>query len=77
MPVDSGPAGGVTGRSCCILGRNLRADDRSVMAAEVAYAPLYVAADGKRFLLSLPAAQQNTPQPPLTVTLHWTPLLKK
>jgi hypothetical protein len=36
-----------------------------------------VTADGKKFLLSMPAAVQNTPQPPLTVVLNWTALLKK
>jgi Tol biopolymer transport system component len=36
-----------------------------------------VTADGKKFLLSMPAALQNTPQPPLTVVLNWTALLKK
>jgi len=41
------------------------------------YAPFDVTADGKKFLLSMPAAQQNTPQPPLNVVLNWTALLKK
>jgi hypothetical protein len=36
-----------------------------------------VAADGKKFLLSTPAAVGNAPQPPLTVVLNWTALLKK
>jgi hypothetical protein len=41
------------------------------------YAPFDVTADGKKFLLSMPTAQQNTPQPPLTVVLNWTASLKK
>jgi Tol biopolymer transport system component len=41
------------------------------------YAPFDVTADGKKFLLSMPAALQNAPQPPLTVVLNWTALLKK
>jgi Tol biopolymer transport system component len=44
----------------------------------MAFAALWdVAADGNRFLFSTPAAVGNTPQPPLTVVLNWTALLKK
>ncbi|GEM_PF-5518537 len=31
---------------------------------------------GNRFLFSTPAAVGNAPQPPLTVVLNWTALLK-
>jgi len=79
----------------------LAADGRSVMVADVTYAPSFkigvprrlfetagqafvgtyapmdVSADGKRFMLSVPAAQQSTSQPPLTVILNWTALLRK
>jgi len=79
----------------------LAADNRSVMVADVTYAPAFkigaprrlfetigqafigtyapldMTGDGKKFLLSMPAALQNTSQPPLTVVLNWTALLKK
>ena len=36
-----------------------------------------IAPDGNRFLFSTPAAVGNAPQPPLTVVLNWTALLKE
>jgi Tol biopolymer transport system component len=36
-----------------------------------------VTADGKKFLLATFATQDNLPQPPITVVLNWTALLKK
>lgn len=36
-----------------------------------------IAPDGNRFLVSTPAAVGNAPQPPLTVVLNWTALLKE
>ncbi len=36
-----------------------------------------VTADGKKFLLATAATQDNGPQPPVSVVLNWTALLKK
>jgi serine/threonine protein kinase len=36
-----------------------------------------VTADGKKFLLATAATQENVPQPPVSVVLNWTALLKK
>jgi Tol biopolymer transport system component len=36
-----------------------------------------VTADGKKFLLATAATQENAPQPPVSVVLNWTALLKK
>jgi serine/threonine protein kinase len=36
-----------------------------------------VTADGKKFLLATAATQENVPQPPISVVLNWTALLKK
>jgi hypothetical protein len=35
-----------------------------------------VTADGKKFLLATAATQDNVPQPPVSVVLNWTALLK-
>jgi Tol biopolymer transport system component len=85
----------------------LTPDFRTVMAADVSYAPSFktsipaplykamisnrvptgsgdsysfnwdVTADGKKFLLATAATQENVPQPPISVVLNWTALLKK
>jgi hypothetical protein len=36
-----------------------------------------IAPDGNRFLFSTPATVGDAPQPPLTVVLNWTALLKE
>jgi hypothetical protein len=36
-----------------------------------------VTADGKKFLLATAATQENAQQPPVSVVLNWTALLKK
>jgi hypothetical protein len=36
-----------------------------------------VTADGQRFLIAMLATQEHPPQPPISVVLNWTALLKK
>ena len=50
----------------------------SILAAPMLLGIQYdVTADGQKFLLATVATQENVPQPPISVVLNWTALLKK